>query len=135
MLLKSVSSKPYIVRAIYEWCTDCGYDPQLVVFFHTSCILPTQFIDADNEVIFNINWQAIKNLLIEDDNVTFTASFDGGMTSQDIYIPMACIKGIYALQTADGMIFDINMQELANLENFAVNNDKKSQKPLLKRLK
>lgn len=140
-MLQKVSLKSYFIKAVYDWCTDCGYAPQLLVYYHPSCSLPKEFIDSDNEVAFNISWEAVKDLEITPEYISFQASFDGGISGQDIYIPMACIKGIYEGQTADGMMFDLIEEEMDKLESDYQNKInqqeivQKPQKALFKRIK
>ena len=105
-MLHKISLKSYFIKAVYDWCTDCGYAPQLLVYYHPSCILPKELIDSDNEVAFNISWEAVRDLQITPEYVSFQASFDGGVSGQDIYIPLACVRGIYEGETADGMMFE-----------------------------
>jgi stringent starvation protein B len=140
-MLQKVSLKSYFIKAVYDWCTDCGYAPQLLVYYHPSCSLPPEFIDSDNEVAFNISWEAVKDLKITPEYVSFQASFDGGVSGQDIYIPIACIKGIYEGETADGMMFELVEEEMNKLESDYQNkvnqqeNEQKPQKALFKRIK
>jgi stringent starvation protein B len=143
-MLHKVSQKSFFIKAIYDWCTECGYAPQLLVYYHPSCVLPKEFIDADNEVAFNISWEAVRDLKITPEYVSFEASFDGGMTGQQVFIPMPCIRGIYEGENADGMMFDLAPDDLDKLEteyqNKIINqnqqeNAQKSQKLLFKRIK
>jgi stringent starvation protein B len=140
-MLQKVSLKSYFIKAVYDWCTDCGYAPQLLVYYHPSCSLPAEFIDSDNEVAFNISWEAVKDLKITPEYVSFQASFDGGVSGQEIYIPIACIKGIYEGETADGMMFELVEEEMNKLESghqTKINQQESEQKPqkaLFKRIK
>ncbi len=140
-MLHKTSLKSYFIQAVYNWCTDCGYAPQLLVYYHPCCILPKELIDSDNEAAFNISWEAVKDLKITPEYISFQASFDGGVSGQDIFIPLPCVRGIYEGETADGMMFELIAEELANLENQYQNrvneekNPQKEQRSLFKRIK
>lgn len=99
----AISTKPYMIRAIYEWCVDSGFSPHLVVQVDGETRVPAGFV-KDGEIVLNINYSAVKGLLIENEAVTFAARFNG--VSHNIYIPVRAIKGIFARENGQGMFFE-----------------------------
>ena len=99
----AVSTKPYMLRAMYEWCVDSGYTPHLVVAVDGHTRVPPAYV-KDGEIVLNINYSATKDLLIGNDAVTFSARF-GGVAS-DIYVPITAVRGIFARENGQGMFFE-----------------------------
>jgi len=97
------STKPYMMRAIYEWCIDNGYTPYLTVAVDANTRVPMGHV-RDGEIVLNINYSATKDLLIGHDAVTFSARFNG--VAQAIYVPVDVVRGIYARETGQGLFFD-----------------------------
>jgi stringent starvation protein B len=100
---ESLSTKPYMIRAIYEWCVDNGFAPHLVVTVDEHTRVPMGFV-KDGEIVLNINYTAIKNLQLDNDAITFSARFNG--VSHSIYIPVRVVKGIFARENGQGMFFE-----------------------------
>lgn len=98
------SQKPYLVRAIYEWCTDNDFTPHLVTFVDANTMVPKQFV-RDNKIVLNIAFSAIKNLLIDNEWITFQAAFSG--TTHDIAIPVANVLALFAKENSQGMQFEL----------------------------
>lgn len=98
------SQKPYLVRAIYEWCTDNDFTPHLVTFVDANTMVPQQFV-RDNKIVLNIAFGAIKNLLIDNEWITFQAAFSG--TTHDIAIPIANVLALFAKENSQGMQFEL----------------------------
>lgn len=99
----TISSKPYMIRAIYEWCVDSGFTPHLVVQVDGETRVPVGFV-KDGEIVLNINYSAVKGLLIENEAITFAARFNG--VSHNIYVPVRAVKGIFARENGQGMFFE-----------------------------
>lgn len=98
------SKKPYLIRAIYEWVTENEQTPYLMTFVDANTIVPKQFV-KNNQIVLNIAFSAAKDLLIDNEWITFQASFNG--TPQDIAVPIANVLGIFAKETGDGMPFEL----------------------------
>lgn len=97
------SSKPYLLRALYEWILDNNYTPQIIVNRNIEGVaLPTQFAQQDH-INLNISPNAVRKLLINEDGVEFDARF-GGMI-RHIYVPLKAVESIYALENERGMMF------------------------------
>ena len=98
------SQKPYLIRAIYEWCGDNSFTPHLGIFVDTNTMVPRQFV-RDNKMVLNIDFNACKNLLIDNEWVTFQATFSGVI--EDIAIPIANVLALFAKENGQGMQFEL----------------------------
>lgn len=103
MAQQPTSTKPYFLRAMYEWCLDNGYTPHIVVAVDAYTRVPPGYV-KDGEIVLNINFSATKDLLIGNEAVTFSARFSGNPF--DIYVPVNTVKGIFARETGQGMFFE-----------------------------
>ena len=102
-----ISTKPYMVRAIHEWCVDSGFTPHLLVAVNAKCRVPMAYV-KDGEIVLNLNYTATKDLHIDNDAIVFSARFGG--VSQNLYVPMGAVKGIFARENSQGMFFDIALE-------------------------
>ena len=102
--MKVTSTKPYLIRAIYEWCIDSGFSPYVVVKVNANTVVPVEHI-KDGEITLNISHTAASNLEIGNDVIIFKARFDG--SSRNIQIPVNTVKGIYAKEINQGLSFAI----------------------------
>jgi stringent starvation protein B len=123
---KVSSTKPYMIRALYEWCTDNHLSPQILIQNHKSCSLPEDYIDEDNEIALSLQWGVVKDLEIKNEYISVSVCFDG-MTWFDVYAPMQCIKAIYPIETDEAIYFEIDEDELHDLPNYKDKNQEKSQ--------
>lgn len=97
------SSRPYLIRALYQWIVDNGVTPYILVDAGVTGVdVPAQYIQ-DNKVVLNIAPMAVKNLILGDDEITFNARFSGSPT--DIYVPTEAVLAIYAKENGQGMMF------------------------------
>ena len=99
----AASTKPYMMRAIYEWCVDNGYTPYLAVAVNGNTRVPMAHV-RDGEIVLNINYTATKDLLIGNDAITFSARFGG--VPNAIYVPVGAVRGIYARESGEGLFFE-----------------------------
>lgn len=98
------STKPYLIRAIHEWCSDNGYTPYLVVAVrdkHTR--VPEEFVKND-EIVLNVGFEATKNLMLKNEYISFMARFGG--VSREVMVPIGAVLSIFARETGDGMGFE-----------------------------
>ncbi len=106
------STKPYLIRAIYEWCCECGYTPLLSVSVDAemkNMDLPKENI-KDGEIIFNINPDAVRNLNIGNDIIIFSARFNS--VSREVFFPIEAVNGIFAREINQGIAFpEVNFQQ------------------------
>ena len=93
-----------MVRAIHEWCMDNGCTPHLIVAVDSHTRVPMAYV-KDGEIVLNINYTATKDLQIDNEAITFSARFGG--VSQNLYVPMNTVKGIFARENGQGMFFEV----------------------------
>jgi stringent starvation protein B len=98
------STKPYLLRAIHEWCVDNNLTPHLLVAVNNRTIVPMAYV-KEGEIVLNLNYGATKDLLIENGQVTFSARFGG--VPHHLYIPMGAVKGIFSRENGQGMFFEV----------------------------
>lgn len=97
------SSRPYIIRAIYEWIVDNGLTPYILVDTRSEAVIvPESFIE-NNRIILNISPMATHDLALGNDNVSFNARFSG--SPLDVFIPTPSVLAIYAQENGQGMMF------------------------------
>lgn len=97
------SSRPYLIRAIYQWIIDNNATPHLLIDAESeSVIVPKEFIQ-NGKVILNVGPMAVQNLSLGNSDITFTARFNGA--SRDIYCPTSTVLAIYAKENGQGMAF------------------------------
>jgi stringent starvation protein B len=96
------SAKPYLIRAICEWCADNGLSPYLAVKVNADTRVPMSFV-KNGEIVLNVSGTATRKLTIDNAWVQFTARFNG--TSQEVSVPMSAVTGIFAKETGYGFAF------------------------------
>jgi stringent starvation protein B len=101
--MSEISTKPYMLRAIYEWCTDCGYTPYLAVKVDASTTVPMEYVKK-GEIVLNISYGATAGLKMDNDSIRFNARFGG--VSREIYVPVNNVMAIYANENGQGMAFE-----------------------------
>lgn len=99
------STKPYLLRAIYEWCTDNGFTPYLAVLVDAQTRVPMQFV-KNGEIVLNISFDATSALKMDNDRVHFSARFGG--VSREISVPVENVIAIYARENGQGMAFEVS---------------------------
>lgn len=96
-------SRPYIVKALYDWMLDIGYTPHLLVDAEQENVeVPSEFVQ-DGQIVLNIMPSAVRNFFMDDQAVSFNARFSG--QPMNIYVPMQAILAIYAREDGQGMGF------------------------------
>ena len=106
--MSEISTKPYLLRALYEWCTDSGFTPYIVVIVDSSTKVPMEFV-KNGEIVLNISFSATAQLKMDNNFVQFRARFGG--ISREIEVPIENITAIYARENGQGMTFDTNLAE------------------------
>lgn len=103
--MSMTSSRPYMIRALYEWIVDNRSTPYLLVDAHGEGVsVPQDFVNSEGQIILNISPNAVKDLNVSNEHVSFNARFGGIPT--DIFVPCGSILGIYARENGQGMIFE-----------------------------
>lgn len=97
------STKPYLIRAIHEWCCDNGFTPYITVVADQNARVPREFV-RDGRIVLNVGYEATGHLKIANDGITFQARFGG--VARDISVPMANVAAIYARENGAGMAFE-----------------------------
>lgn len=103
-IMSEISTKPYLLRAIYEWCTDNGYTPYLAAAVDNRTLVPREFV-KNGEIVLNISFTATSGLKMDNDFVNFHARFGG--VSREISIPVDNVVAIYARENGQGMAFEV----------------------------
>lgn len=99
-------SRPYLVRAIYEWLNDNGLTPHVLVdATRTGVVVPTAYV-KDGRIVLNIAPGAVRDLFIRNEGLSFSARFGG--TPMRVDAPMPSVLAIYARENGQGMFFDEN---------------------------
>lgn len=102
--MAETSTKPYMLRALHEWCTDNGYTPQIVVQVDANTLVPLAHV-RDGQITLNIGALATNRLVIGNEAIEFQARFSG--VTEHLYVPISAVSAIYARETGAGMGFEI----------------------------
>ena len=102
--MSETSTKPYLLRAIYEWCTDNGYTPYLAAMVDGQTQVPMEFV-KNGEIVLNISFSATSGLKMDNDFIHFHARFAG--VSREIFVPVDNVVAIYARENGQGMAFEV----------------------------
>mgnify|MGYP001299659977 CR=1 FL=1 len=100
--LESTSTRPYLIRALYEWCTDNGLTPYVAVMVDDSVQVPREYV-KDGEIVLNISFDATSSLQLGNEFIEFKARFAG--VARDIMVPIGRVIAIYARENGQGMAF------------------------------
>jgi len=96
------STKPYLIRAIHEWCSESGLTPYLSVKVDAATRVPTEYV-KNGEIVLNVSYDATHRLTIGNDAVQFSARFNGA--SRECSIPIPAVLGIFARENGEGLFF------------------------------
>ena len=97
------SSKPYLVRALYEWILDNDHTPYILVDTGSDQVLIPAGIASDGKVVLNVAPAAVQDLDMNNESLSFSARFNG--VAENIYVPMTSLLAIYARENGEGMMF------------------------------
>jgi len=98
------SSRPYLVRALYEWILENECTPYILVnAFLNGVEVPQEHV-KDGQIILNISPSAVQNLMVHDNAIEFDGRFAG--IPKRVYVPIAAVMGVYAKENGQGMVFD-----------------------------
>jgi stringent starvation protein B len=104
LLSEPTTTKPYLLRALYEWCVDNGYTPYIAVVVNADTRVPLEYV-RNGEIVLNIGPLAANKMKIGNDYLSFSARFGG--VAKELFIPVAQISAIYARENGQGMSFEI----------------------------
>ena len=102
--MQEISTKPYLLRALYEWCTDNGFTPHIAVRVDGHTRVPRQFVQ-NGEIVLNISFEATSQLQMGNEWIEFSARFSG--KSHKIEVQVANVLAIYARENGQGMAFPV----------------------------
>lgn len=110
------STKPYLIRAIHEWCCDNNYTPYIAVIADGRARVPREFV-RDGQIVLNIGYEATGHLKIANDGISFQARFGG--VAREISVPIRNVAAIYAKENGAGMAFEPESEEAEDAEEVA----------------
>jgi len=96
------STRPYLIRALHDWCTDNGFTPYIAVFVDEHVQVPKEYV-KNNEIVLNVGFEATSALKLGNELIEFKARFGG--TSREISVPIDHVIAIYARENGQGMAF------------------------------
>src|SRR5690349_4333850 len=102
--LESTSTRPYLIRALYDWCTDNGLTPYVAVQVDDTVQVPREYV-KNGEIVLNISFDATSSLKLGNDFIEFKARFAG--TAREIMVPVNRVIAIYARENGQGMAFPV----------------------------
>ena len=103
--MKEIPTKPYVLRALFEWCVDNGYTPHLAVKVDSRTQVPPEYVKG-GEITLNISPNAVHKLQMGNELVEFSARFGG--VARQISVPVTNVYALYARETGHGMTFDVD---------------------------
>ncbi|MBI5259017.1 MAG: ClpXP protease specificity-enhancing factor [Burkholderiales bacterium] len=101
---QGTSTRPYLIRALHDWCTDNGFTPYIAVFVDRLVQVPMEYV-KNNEIVLNVGFEATSGLKLGNEFIEFRARFGG--VSRDIVVPVDHVVAIYARENGQGMAFPV----------------------------
>ncbi|MCH2240852.1 MAG: ClpXP protease specificity-enhancing factor [Aquabacterium sp.] len=98
------STRPYLIRALHDWCTDNGFTPYLAVYVDRNVQVPLEYV-KNNEIVLNVSFEATSGLSLGNDTIEFKARFGG--VAREIIVPVDHVIAIYARENGQGMAFPV----------------------------
>ena len=96
------STRPYLLRALHEWCTDSGFTPYVAVMVDETVQVPMEYV-KNGEIVLNVGYDATAGMTLGNEYIEFKARFGG--VPRDIIIPVNRVMAIYARENGQGMAF------------------------------
>lgn len=109
--LESTSTRPYLIRALYDWCTDNGLTPYVAVLVDETVQVPREYV-KNGEIVLNISFDATSSLKLGNEFIEFKARFAG--TAREIMVPVNRVIAIYARENGQGMAFPLPVPAVSN---------------------
>ena len=126
--MESSSTRPYLIRALYEWCTDNGFTPYVAVSVDDTVQVPREFV-KNGEIVLNISFDATSSLKLGNDAIEFKARFSG--VAREIMVPINRVMAVYARENGQGMAFPMAGPGGPQADASAVESIRESVKPPL----
>lgn len=107
------SAKPYLIRAIYEWCIESGFTPYIAVVVDANTRVPMEYV-RDGEIVLNIGPVAANKVHLGSESIELQARFGG--VAREIYVPITAVSSIYARENGRGMSFDTDKSQSTSFD-------------------
>ena len=120
------STKPYLMRAIYDWCVDSGYTPYLTVTVDSFTRVPMEYV-KDGQIVLNIGPVAVERFKIGNELIEFSARFNGA--GREISIPLGAVSAIYARENGQGLSFELTAADATASAQIAEPDDSDETRP------
>jgi stringent starvation protein B len=101
---QGTSTRPYLIRALHDWCTDNGFTPYVAVYVDSSVRVPMEYV-KNNEIVLNVGFEATSGLKLGNEFIEFKARFGG--VGREIVVPIDRVVAIYARENGQGMAFPV----------------------------
>ena len=101
---QGTSTRPYLLRALHDWCTDNGFTPYIAVYVDAGVQVPMEYV-KNNEIVLNVGFEATSGLKLGNEFIEFKARFGG--VSREIMVPVDHVVAIYARENGQGMAFPV----------------------------
>lgn len=101
---QGTSTRPYLIRALHDWCTDNGFTPYIAVYVDRGVQVPMEYV-KNNEIVLNVGFEATSGLKLGNELIEFKARFGG--TAREILVPVDHVVAIYARENGQGMAFPV----------------------------
>jgi stringent starvation protein B len=111
---QGTSTRPYLIRALHDWCTDNGFTPYLAVYVDRSVQVPQEYV-KNNEIVLNVSFEATTQLQLGNEFVEFKARFGG--VAREISVPVDHVIAIYARENGQGMAFPVPSATEASVDD------------------
>ncbi len=98
------STRPYLIRALHDWCTDNGFTPYIAVHVDANVQVPKEYV-KNNEIVLNVGFEATSGLKLGNEAIEFKARFGG--QAREINVPIDHVVAIYARENGQGMAFPV----------------------------
>ena len=98
------STRPYLIRALHDWCTDNGFTPYIAVFVDAKVQVPQEYV-KNGEIVLNVGFEATSGLKLGNEQIEFKARFGG--SAREIVVPIDHVVAIYARENGQGMAFPV----------------------------
>ena len=102
----AASTRPYLLRALHEWCTDNGFTPYVAVLVDETVQVPQEYV-KNGEIVLNVSYDATSGLRLGNDYIEFKARFAG--VAREIIVPVQRVLAIYARENGQGMAFPMSV--------------------------
>jgi stringent starvation protein B len=101
----ATATRPYLLRALHEWCTDNGYTPYLAVVVDETVQVPMEYV-KNGEIVLNVGYDATAGMTLGNEFIEFKARFGG--VPREIIVPVNRVMAIYARENGQGMSFPMH---------------------------